>query len=75
MSMSNTDCNSEIVSIPQTGMVSLETLIRAIKTATCSMTVCVPSVGYYGDYDTEKWTEETICYIDPSLLLTELMSE
>jgi hypothetical protein len=50
--------------------ISLDTLIDAIETATRSMTICVPSREFYRDRD--AWTEETLNYVDPYLLLALL---
>lgn len=50
--------------------ISLDALIDAIETSTRSMTICVPSCDYYRDR--REWTEETLNYVDPYLLLALL---
>lgn len=45
----------------------LDTLIDAIEAATRSMSICVPSREFYRGR--EDWTEETLNYVDPYMLL------
>lgn len=44
-----------------------EKLIEMIEQATRTMTVCTPSQDFYRR--SEDWTEETIKYVDPEILI------